>query len=486
MSEAKDNLNENNSKNKNTTDLDHSKKTETIEENSDKKPSPDQIESDLHTLLTEGIPSGRMEFKSKKPNFYDQIKIYRNNYQDKVYKINQENNTCERLALGKNNQSLNGLVGMFIKELFDYSGEPCAIYNVSYVKIKNLTQRLLSDPGKMEIFVKPLALGFKGGTDLCIHRYDFDRVKNPDEGLYPKWKELTSTWDGNKEAILYLLGCAISNKPIVRKIIFMYGDSGSGKNTTMKVIKHIYGEKNCLKGSRKLLTDKFAWVCVEDNLMVQIDEPNNDFINSDDLKDATGDDVLSVRPMHHAPIEIENRCNFFITANPSKLKPSGEDAIWKERMVGTIKTPPDELPLGSPTEIAAEFIPEIPYIVSMILDIYDAKTLNDFEIDTSMFDAVIAENNAEFDSLFDDHFVLQPNWNERGVKPTISLVEWGRIMRRIKKQDHNFKEMEFREYVQKKVGSKNFTRSVYGKTGKWVTGIVINKTLPVKVPSYYD
>ena len=88
--------------------------------------------------------------------------------------------------------------------------------------------------------------------------------------------------------------------------------------------------------------------------------------------------------------------------------------------------------------------------------------------------------------MFDDHFVLQPNWNQRGVKPTISLVEWGRIMRRIKKQDHNFKEMEFREYVQKKVGSKNFTKPVWRELGKWVIGIVINRSIPSAVPSAYD
>jgi hypothetical protein len=394
------------------------------------------IETNLMDFITIGkLMQGMVEgFHGDAKDKLPSIRVFRDSHdQYYILSVNKENNTCEKIY----ESDVRGGIGRFIKFHFAYENMPYSCYNIDSVSIKRLTRRLIEESSVWKIDDKPKLIGLANEDDLAWIRHDFGRIKNVTPEMMPRFTKLLETMKSNTTPMLQLLGAALANKPINRRAILLYGLPGTGKNTFVEIMKLVFGRKAFKKLDEHFETDKFSWHILEDSRLWFKDEVSSKYLNSDTFKAITGSRSYMLRKMQKESFEIEIKGNFIFTINTSKLQPSGEPAIWQDRIIGIEKQKdPDHKTALSPEDEAKTYADEIPYIYNYLIDLYEDSEGTLDEIDTSIFDDIVTESHDEMEVIFNRYFEKISDWENNKKYLNVTTYGFGHIWLEIQ-QDYN-------------------------------------------------
>jgi putative DNA primase/helicase len=234
-------------------------------------------------------------------------------------------------------------------------------------------------------------------------------------------------------------------------LFFLYGTGANGKSTLLNVCKGLLGselcrqtaaetimarsnkggatpELACLKGARAVMT-------------TEIDEGS--FLSEALVKNMTGDDPVSARPLYGAPIEFIPRFKLFISGNHKPVIRGGDEGIWRR-----IELIPFEVTIEKDKrdpDLAAKLKAELPGILNWALAGCLAWQQRRLDPPTAVLDAV-AEYKDDMDILglwlaeycdIGPDFVLKPGdayvsyqfWARCSGLKCWSLVVFGRKLK---------------------------------------------------------
>ncbi|HEX7273271.1 MAG TPA: phage/plasmid primase, P4 family, partial [Casimicrobiaceae bacterium] len=187
---------------------------------------------------------------------------------------------------------------------------------------------------------------------------------------------LSDIMGGDQELVGYLqrlLGYMLTGDASEQRLFFLYGTGANGKSTLLNICKGILGadlcrqtpvetimaragkagptpELACLVGARAVMT-------------TEIDEGS--FLSESLVKQMTGGDPLSARPLYGAPFEFVPQFKLFVAGNHKPVIRGGDDGIWRriDMIPFEVTIPPDR----RDPELAAKLRRELPGILNWAL-----------------------------------------------------------------------------------------------------------------------
>jgi putative DNA primase/helicase len=129
--------------------------------------------------------------------------------------------------------------------------------------------------------------------------------------------------DGSRRLLQQLAGICLHGKPLIQKLIFMHGCGANGKSTFMEVLAWVLGDYAAAIATETLMTTKRDPSAASPDLM-RLKGARLAFCNetgegrhldSTAVKQMTGFDTLTARPLYGAPVQFAPSHKLVMTGN---------------------------------------------------------------------------------------------------------------------------------------------------------------------------
>jgi len=230
----------------------------------------------------------------------------------------------------------------------------------------------------------PKSVGFKSDPETCFYRLPFDPIDVPRDVDLDDWMgenaphfvELLARIQQNREAFMMRVASIFDKNADRKQAVYMSGPADSGKSQVQAMLAYLTGSHDIDRTAYTTLTNTdlnsdFWKESVVGKRVVCVSEASAYFLNNDEFKAVTGDDVHMInpkgRPMYTAKLDPL----FFFFSNE-------EPAVQnKPEILKRIIWCPIEGFTGdmiAPAEYQAILKDELPYFLGLCRTLYAAKT----------------------------------------------------------------------------------------------------------------
>jgi P4 family phage/plasmid primase-like protien len=157
--------------------------------------------------------------------------------------------------------------------------------------------------------------------------------------------------DGSRRLLKQLAGICLFGKPLVQHLFFMHGSGANGKSTFMEVLAWLLGDYAAAIGTETLMSNKRDPQSASPDLM-RLKGARLAFCNetgegrqldSNAVKQMTGFDTLTARPLYGAPVQFAPSHKLVMTGNHRPIVRETGEALWRRLLL-----------IGWPVTIPAE------------------------------------------------------------------------------------------------------------------------------------
>jgi putative DNA primase/helicase len=197
-----------------------------------------------------------------------------------------------------------------------------------------------------------------GATCARFERFMADAVPNPDIRAYMQ------------RALAY----SMLGSPDQRSIFLVHGPSGTGKSTLIETIKSVFGEYAATAGSGTFRANNNSGAPSPDlhvlrgrRFVTTSETSETTMFNEDLLKQISGRDSITSRPLYGQPVEWIPECVLWVATNNPPRFNSDDNAIWKRTKLIPFTTVFQGA--GEVSDYAHKFlVPEGPGILNWLLE----------------------------------------------------------------------------------------------------------------------
>jgi len=170
-------------------------------------------------------------------------------------------------------------------------------------------------------------------------------VFNPKAKAY-KWHEfLYEVCEGDEEKIRFLqkwVGYSLTADTREEKFVVILGQAGTGKTTFLEVVKHLVGEYGVSTDISTFIAPKFVTPNSPRGDVLRLAKAR--FVSASEgergqrfavglLKQLTGRDTMSGRPLYGEPVDIIPRCKISLATNVLPEIDQTEQGLWRRMVI---------------------------------------------------------------------------------------------------------------------------------------------------------
>jgi len=170
--------------------------------------------------------------------------------------------------------------------------------------------------------------------------------------------------DGSRRLLQQLAGICLHGKPLIQKLIFMHGCGANGKSTFMEALAWVLGEYAAAIATEPLMTSKRDPSAASPDLM-RLKGARLAFCNetgegrhldSTAVKQMTGFDTLTARPLYGAPVQFAPSHKLVMTGNHRPIVRETGEALWRRiELIGwPVTIPAEQRDAALPDKLRAE------------------------------------------------------------------------------------------------------------------------------------
>lgn len=330
---------------------------------------------------------------------------------DENYRILQiDNNLDGRLTCREIHKKK--LIDRLVNHLSKYASEEYLMDQAQATRAVNVWLARTDKMNKM-----PKIVAFKSDPGLALCRLPFDPVKSFSswESASPMFAEIMSRMT-NSQAFMMRIGSIFDENADRKQTVWISGQKDSGKSQIDKIIRYICGydpERGSMGGyvslgAKDLNSAHWKQVLV-DKRVVSVLEAKPEFLNQDDFKSITGDDVHTINPKGTAMFQARIECLMFFYSNDKPLIDSKDEII--ERVIHCHISPVKAENM-IPGHLVFQMLKnELPFFLGACIDMYQATCKNGERIPNSKDTLIEASDEHEQWALdlFERHFVVAQN-----------------------------------------------------------------------------
>lgn len=260
-------------------------------------------------------------------------------------------------------------------------------------------------PGIDQATVLPIAT--KSQKGWAYERLDFDLTSS---ACSPTWESILVRCS-NANAIKAFIGSLFHPEADRAQFVYLYGAGNEGKGSMIEALSTVFGSAHINQITPKEL--RFWAASVYNKRLVTFSECDDfRFAVSEDVKAITGNDTISVDEKGHPIFKAKTICKFMFAAN---VKPRAQDTpAHRRRLIySEIKPWTGE---AVPVRIfVSRLVEEIQGFLSECWRTYKTLCPNGgpIPVEEKIFRSLIADNNAEFQEILDEYFVVHKRFVSR-------------------------------------------------------------------------
>jgi phage/plasmid-associated DNA primase len=249
----------------------------------------------------------------------------------------------------------------------------------------------------------------------CLPREYNDNSVFSDWGTIRAWlQEATEGRIQSFKIFTHFAAAVLRGRHDLQKVLYLWGDGGSGKGTYTRLLESVIGEINCWSGKIESLDDLNQAASLLNKKLAIFADQDKIFGKLQTFKNLTGGDKISAKLLYKDPFQFKFKGLSLITANHAVLQGGGIGSWFKRRVI------PEKMNI-TPTKVEdldTKFKPEIAAFTKYLLSISDEEinaTLRD-GISSEQTDCNFWEMAIRQDSLaswVNEHIIFDANSQTR-------------------------------------------------------------------------
>jgi hypothetical protein len=267
-------------------------------------------------------------------------------------------------------------------------------------------------------------VGFLSDEETVVHRLWFDPIEGVDnlDVAAPTWAEIIGRIQ-NSPGFCARIGSIFDPDCDRKQALWISGPGDSGKSQIAMQLKILAGG-SYVTMSEGDLSDKFFKAELVGKRVCIMNEVSPRFINSEEFKSITGDEMHRIRPCGQQGYSAKlTPLLFFVSNNPPETQSKSE--LTKRIIYCRIGALPSDTEKIGQTEYQKMLTAELPSFVGWCVDSYNRCSGSSLPNEEDEMEDCVMEKEAEQDSFFHVHFVCEPTAKIRSIRFEEILREFG-------------------------------------------------------------
>lgn len=289
-----------------------------------------------------------------------------------------------------------------ISELLTYSSRcGLAAFALSHSKAAAVANYVTDATPPLAEMPRPIR--FKSDRGLIYHRLPFDILPTVDRGAFPTWSEIGSRM-GNFRAFCMWIGSLLHGEGSRKQVVYLWGPKNSSKSAIQAALISLFGPSAFVIGNTELRSAHWKPGLVG-KVLVIVPEATAAFLNRDEFKSITGDDLHAINEKHQPIVNVVINARLLFVSNDPPV--TGMDDAVTERIIpcemAALSIPTSSL--IEPNAYQAKLRLEFPAFLAHCIAEYGPHKGSWIPVEEPLEDKYIVDWNASIGDFYTEYFV---------------------------------------------------------------------------------